>query len=266
MSLIDTIWENVQRLIPSINTSNAGILRKIAEVVGTVLDIVRLEILRSEETISAAAKIARVTSEAWYVEKAYAYQQGDQVVVVNEATQELGYATIDATKQIIKQASIGATEEGLYYINVATSDANNNVVSLTQDQLNAFGAYYRNFWGVGAQIQAASNPPAVLSASKLYIRFDKSYNLDTIKNSIYTGLHDLQMQRRTTNILYINDIESYISGLNGIKDVYFSEVKVSQDGSITTPQDGKIVLNPGYFNFDPNLYDFTKNITIFEAI
>ena len=128
MSLIDTIWENVQRLIPSINTSNAGILRKIAEVVGTVLDIVRLEILRSEQTIAAAAKIARVTSEAWYVEKAYAYQQGDQVVVVNEATQELGYATIDATKQIIKQASIGATEEGLYYINVATSDANNNVV------------------------------------------------------------------------------------------------------------------------------------------
>ena len=74
------------------------------------------------------------------------------------------------------------------------------------------------------------------------------------------------MQRRTTNVLYINDIEGYISGLNGIKDAYFSEVKVSQDGDSTTPQDGKIVLNPGYFNFDPNLYDFTKNITIFEAI
>lgn len=265
MSLIDTIWENIQRLIPSINTSNAGILRKIAEVVGTVLDIVRLEILRSEETISAAAKIARVTSEAWYVEKAYAYQQGDQVVVVNEATQELGYATIDATKQIIKQASIGVTEGGLYYINVATSDANNNVVPLTQDQLNAFGAYYRNFWGIGAQIQAASNPPAVLSADKLYVRFDKSYNLDTIKNSINVGLHDLQMQRRTTNTLYINDIESYLSGLTGIKDAYFSEIKVSQEGSITTPQDGKIVLSPGYFNFNPNLYDFTNNITIFEA-
>lgn len=186
--------------------------------------------------------------------------------MVNEATQELGYATIDATKQIIKQASMGSNQEGLYYINVATADANNNVVSLTQDQLDAFNAYYRNFWGVGAQIQAASNAPAVLSADKLYVRFDKSYNLDTIKNSINTGLHDLQMQRRTTNVLYINDIESYISGLNGIKDTYFSEVKVSQDGDSTTPQDGKIVLNPGYFNFDPNLYDFTKNITIFEAI
>ena len=261
MSLINTIWGNIQRTIPAMNTSNAGILRKIAEVVGTVLDIVRLE-----QTIAAAAKIARVTSEAWYVEKAYAYQQGDQVVVVNEATQELGYATIDATKQIIKQASMGSNQEGLYYINVATADANNNVVSLTQDQLDAFSAYYRNFWGVGAQIQAASNAPAVLSADKLYVRFDKSYNLDAIKNSINTGLHDLQMQRRTTNTLYINDIESYLSGLNGIKDAYFSEVKVSQEGSITTPQDGKIVLSPGYFNFNPNLYDFTNNITIFEAI
>lgn len=186
--------------------------------------------------------------------------------MVNEATQELGYATIDATKQIIKQASMGSNQEGLYYINVATADANNNVVSLTQDQLDAFSAYYRNFWGVGAQIQAASNAPAVLSADKLYVRFDKSYNLDAIKNSINTGLHDLQMQRRTTNILYINDIESYLSGLNGIKDAYFSEIKVSHDGDSTTPQDGKIVLNPGYFNFNPNLYDFTKNITIFEAI
>lgn len=266
MSLINTIWDNIQRTIPAMNTSNAGILRKIAEVVGTVLDIVRLEILRSEQTIAAAAKIARVTSEAWYVEKAHAYQHGDQVVVVNEATQELGYATIDVTKQIIKQASMGSNQEGLYYINVATADANNNVVSLTQDQLDAFSAYYRNFWGVGAQIQAASNAPAVLSADKLYVRFDKSYNLDAIKNSINTGLHDLQMQRRTTNTLYINDIESYLSGLNGIKDAYFSEVKVSQEGSITTPQDGKIVLSPGYFNFNPNLYDFTNNITIFEAI
>lgn len=266
MSLINTIWDNIQRTIPAMNTSNAGILRKIAEVVGTVLDIVRLEILRSEQTIAAAAKIARVTSEAWYVERAYAYQQGDQVVVVNEATQELGYATIDATKQIIKQASMGSNQDGLYYINVATADANNNVVSLTQYQLDAFNAYYRNFWGVGAQIQAASNAPAVLSADKLYVRFDKSYNLDTIKNSINTGLHDLQMQRRTTNVLYINDIERYISGLDGIKDAYFSEVKVSQDSGITTPQDGKIVLSPGYFNFNPNLYDFTNNITIFEAI
>ena len=74
------------------------------------------------------------------------------------------------------------------------------------------------------------------------------------------------MQRRTTNILYINDIERYLSGLTGVKDAYFSDVTGSQNEGVTTPTDGKIVLNPGYFNFDPNLYDFTKNITIFEAI
>lgn len=266
MSVITTIWSNIQRIIPSLNTSNAGILQKITQVIGTALDIVLLEIKRSEQTVAAAAKIARLTSESWYVEKAYYYQAGDELTVINDATQELGYATIDPNKQLIKQATMSQSDQGLYYINVATSDANNNVVSLTQDQLDAFNAYYRNYWGIGAQIQAASNTPAIFTATHLYIRFDKSYNLDTIKSTVNTGLHNLQIQRRNTDVLYINDVEGYLTSLAGIKDAYFADVKISYGGATTTPQDGKITLIPGYFNFDPDLYNYTKTLTIFEAI
>lgn len=266
MTSINEIWNNIQRIIPSLNTSAAGILRRITEVFGSVIDIVRLEILRSEQTIAEATKIARVTNQSYYIDQAYNYQEGDPLVVINQATQQLGYAVPDATKQIIKQASIGITSLGIFYINVATADSNNNIMRLSQAQLDAFREYYQNFIAMGAQCTVSSNDPAIFTAVNLYVRFYKTYNLDAIKASINTALHELQTVRRINSLLYINEVETYLSSLTGVRDAYFSDVAIQFNGESTFPQDGKVYLPSGYFNFDPELYNFSGIKTIFESV
>lgn len=266
MSAITDIWSNIEKIIPSLNSSRAGIARRITEVVGSFIDIVRLEMLRSEQTVEQATKIARITSRQYYVDAAYNYQEGHDLVVINEATQELGYAETDVPAQIIRQATIGVTSLGVFFLNVATADSNNNVVPLTDDQLDAFGEYYFNFIAMGAQCTIASNEPAVFTASHLYIRFYKTTNLDVVKGSVYQALHDLQVRRRDNARLYINEIESYLNSLDGVRDAYFADVRVDYNGSSVTPKNGIIDLEPGYFNFDPALYDWTQNKTTFEAV
>lgn len=266
MSYVDDIWTNLQKVIPGINTSSTGIIQRIADVCGTFMDVVRLELLRSEQAIDQATRRARVTSESYYVDVAYKYQEGDDLIIVDQSTQELGYAEIDTTKQIIKQANIGVANIGIFYINVATSDANDNIVSLTTDQLNAFRSYYQNFVAMGAQVNVASNPPAVFTASTLYIRYERTYSLDAIKEAVNTALHELQIRKRTTNLLYVNEIEAYLKLVPGIRDAYFDQPTVIVNGITQQPDYGRFILQPGYFNFDPALYDFSQTKTQFEEV
>lgn len=266
MSIIDQIVTNIGLIVPNLNTSASSIVRKIAEVVGTIIDIIRLEMLRSEQTISQATKVARVTSQTYYVEQAYNYQDGDQLVVIDPSTQLLGYNPVDVNKQIIKQASIGINSLGVFFLNVATADSDNNIQSLSQDQLDAFREYYQNFIAMGAQCTVASNAPSIFVADNLYIRFYKTYNLEDIKSKINTALHDLQVVRRSSSRLYINEVESYLSAVDGVKDAYFAEPGISYEGTVTTPADGVIEMPSGYFNFDPAFYNFNANKTIFESV
>lgn len=266
MSAVDEIWANLGKTIPFLNTSKAGIIRRISEVVGTVIDIVRLEMLRTEQIITEATRIARVTSEQFYIDKAYAYQDGDSLTVINEATQELGYIKIDPSKQIIKQASIGTTSNGTFFLNAATANSENNLIPLSSTQLTDFKAYFDNFIGFGAQADIASNTPGVLRASNLYIRYNKTYAITGIRNATHKALHDLQVKSRNSNVLYVNELESYLGEIEGVEDAYFASPRLQDGDKDIVPVDGTITMPSGYFNFDPSLYDWTQNITIFETV
>lgn len=267
MSSINDIIDNLRILMPELNTSATSIIGRIADVVGTVNDITRLEMLRSEQTIAQATRAARVTSASWYIQKALEYQEGDNLTVINPATQELGYETIDETKQIIKQASIGVTGLGIFFLNVATADSDNNVVQLSQSQLDAFRAYFLNFVAMGAQCSVMSNEVAVFECESLTIRYWNNYNLDTIKQNINTVLHDIQVTRRDDMYLYINEVEAQLQTIDGIRDAYFTGVKMHYGDTYDEPDGGRVIVQPGYFNFDPAIYDFENGgITAFESL
>lgn len=270
MSAYNDIWSALSKVIPNINTSSAGILHRITEVVGSFIDIVRLEMLRSEQTIAQAAKAARIMSASYYIDKSLAYQEGDDLIVINQATQELGYADIDATKQIIKQVSIVTTGVGSFYINVATADSNNNVQSLTPSQLEAFQGYIQNFIAIGTNFDAISNPPSILTATNMYVRYYESYNLDTIKTNLDKTMRDIQVELRKTNVVYVNEIENRLASVEGIRDVYLVDPILKISETITEePVTGSFTQGPGYFNFDPDLYVFDNgedDKTQFEAV
>lgn len=257
MSVVNQMWANISRVVPSINTSASGLIRRIIDVCGSFMDVIQLEILRSEQVITEGIKVARITTRQWYLDAAYNYQEGDDLVPIDASQQNLGYAEIDPTKQIIKQANTGINSVGSFYLNVATADENNNVVKLTQDQLDAFRVYYFNWLGFGAQVNIASNDPAEFTATRLYVRYFRTYNLENIKTAVDEALHNIQVGRRDDANLYINEVESTLGAIEGVRDAYFQDVQINYGGNSTFPEDGRVYLEPGYFNFDPEFYDYT---------
>lgn len=265
-SFVDIVWANIVALISDVNSSVTGIARRMSEVFASFLDVIRSEIINSEETIQEGVRFARITTQSYYVEKAYEYQEGDNLETLSDYPLTIGYTVIDPTKQIIKQAVTSNTSTGIFTLNVATADSNNNVVPLTEAQLTAFSAYYRNWVAYGAEVPINSNTPAIFNADKLFIRYDKTVNEENVKQAIYQGLHDLQVVRRGTSRLYINELEGYLGRLPGIVDAYFSNATVTYADTEVAPIDGSVLLAPGYFNFNPDIYDFTKGITEFEDV
>lgn len=264
-SFVDSIWSNIRNFIPNLNTSVTSITGRIVEVCGTFMDMVRLELLRSEQVIAQGARKARITTAEFYIDVAYAYQEGDNLIITDPASGRKGYAETDPLKQIIKQATISDTGLGAFTINVATVDSDNNIVQLTQEQLDAFSAYFLNFLGIGAQVSIASNEPAVFTADNLYIRYNRTYNLDNIKQTVYDGLHAIQLQQRSVNRIFVNEVETYLINLPGIDDAYLANPSITYREDEEFPVDGTFTLTPGYFNFDPALYDFDQDKTIFQV-
>lgn len=256
MSKTEDLLANIRAIIPGLNASSAGIIPRILEAVGTFMDEVSLEAERSIEVIEERVRELRPTTPNWYISKAYEFQYGDNLVIKDQSTQEPGYAVISPEKQIIKQAIIGTDLNGTYWINVATTDADGNLVQLDADQLSEFRTYFIKMTGFGATITVSSNPIAVFNADRLIIRYSALYSLSEIKDQVKTLLRALQVDQRYLQVVYVNQIETaLIDGIEGVVDAYFSNIVVTQDGATESPTDGAIRLQTAGFNFDPTFFD-----------
>lgn len=256
MSVINQIWLALVTTISGINTSLVGIFRRIVETIGSYIDIVRLEILRSEQTIAQSAPLARITSRNFFLNIAYQYQEGDPLVVVDPATQWLGYNPVDPNKRIIKQASIGFNQIGNFGLNVATTDADGMIVPLTQEQLNDFREYYLNYTPLGVQISISSQEPVVLTSTSLYITVYSGADIMAIHAALRQYMRDLQLMSRERPIVFINELECYLKSQPGIHDATFSNLHGVYEGADINPiPTGEIELPSGYFNIDPDFYN-----------
>ena len=99
-------------ILPNLNSSASAIWTRFVDVFSTIIDILTGEIGRSNTIIETAARSLRVMGQQYYIDKALAYQEGDDLVVVNDETLAMGYAEIDTSKQIIKQVYTSVPDNG----------------------------------------------------------------------------------------------------------------------------------------------------------
>lgn len=270
-------------ILPNLNSSASAIWTRFVDVFSTIIDILTGEIGRSNTIIETAARSLRVMGQQYYIDKALAYQEGDDLVVVNDETLAMGYAEIDTSKQIIKQVYTSVPDNGEIYLKVATTDSDNNLIPLTTQQLDAFKGYMKNWEPVGIAVTVFSQVPDRFDCAHLYVRYSRDYNLIAIQDNIKALLDQFQMQRLNRSALYINDIESAIKDITGVRDAFFDGVTINRwdtsegegkyvpyvpDDVASNPYQGIIYLYAGYFNFNDNISDFTADspITIFESV
>lgn len=269
MANFNGIVARITTAIPELtNTSAASIWRRMVAVFSSVIDIVQREMARSQERTEYAARNLRTMGKQYYVDIAFAYQDGDPIVVVDPETMREGYAVIDAAKQIIKQVAISTPQSGQIYVKVATIGADGNLTALNDTQLTAFQAYMAHFTPIGMELTVFSALPDVFNAGHLYIRYNAEYSLTAIQTALRRVLMQFQTTFNADVPLYINDIEAAIKTIPGIRDVWFvgaTATYTDAEGEhIIEPINGVLELSAGYFNFNPDIYNFDSGVTVFE--
>ena len=188
-------------ILPNLNSSASAIWTRFVDVFSTIIDILTGEIGRSNTIIETAARSLRVMGQQYYIDKALAYQEGDDLVVVNDETLAMGYAETDTSKQIIKQVYTSVPDNGEIYLKVATTDSDNNLIPLTAQQLDAFKGYMKNWEPVGIAVTVFSQVPDRFDCAHLYVRYSRDYNLIAIQDNIKALLDQFQMQRLNRSAL-----------------------------------------------------------------
>lgn len=259
MSFYDDIRTNIKILVPILNnTSSSSIVNRIISTVASVLNIVKLEISNSEQTVESSARSLKVMGRQYYIDTALAFQYGASLTIVDSQTYRyLRFATINPDQQIIKQLAISSTDNGLIVMKVAKIDNDGYITPLLAGELQSFSDYMNSFLPLGFQMQITSAAPAILNCTSLYIRYSKEYSLSVIWQQIGEVLLSFQAALRGDDPLYVNDIESAIKSAPGIRDAYFNNISVtdSSEEEPITPVNGQITIPAGYFNFARELVE-----------
>ena len=248
MSTLNDIQTNITKVVPELNnTSNSSILQRIIAVFANFVDIVKLEISNSSSIISNAAKTSKVSTRAFYIEKSLAFQYGDVLTIIDQNSLAYGYATINETLQIIKQVNVKwDTTQNIIIVNVATANADGYLEALSSVQLSSFITYLYNFIPLGVQFQITSATPSIFNCQTLFIRYSKLYNLTTIQENVSKTLMSFQQALRGGSPLFVNDIESALRTIAGVKD---ATLFLPTIGGVA-PINGILNLPVGYFNFN----------------
>lgn len=190
--------------------------------------IFELYIKDVDEKISMAV----VASVPWYYKMAKAFQYGDQLVL-NETTQQYGYAIIDESKQVVKYAAV--RDRGTSVQILVSGDKNGMPVALSNDVLTVFKQYMNRVKVAGVVLSIRSK-----EADRIVIRA-KIYVDPLVINSDGTMISDGSKPVE-------NAINSYLSGIvyggtfnktkltnailnvDGVNDVELGECSYMEDG------------------------------------
>lgn len=264
MATIDTIRASIAKLIPELNnTSSSSIVTRISQTFAAVIDTILLNISNSETVIETSARTNRVAGAQYYIDMALAFQYGDPLVIVDQATFRYGYSTIDPSKQIVKQVAVSANVKAAEInVSACTQDSNGNNELLSSDQSTALQDYLQQLAPLGIGINVLTPETiSTITATKLYIRYNQSYSLSAIKQSVKDALVSTQGMLIGYNGVYVNDIETALGAIDGVRDAYFDTLTYD---SGTAPTNGVITPASVFFNFDAKLLDLS--LVQFEAV
>lgn len=263
MTTYEQIVANIGKAVSVLTSaSNSAIWRRIAAVFAETINTVLLNQSNSETVIENAARTVRVMGKQYYIDTALAFQSGDNLVVVDQSNYAYGYEVVDPAKQIIKQVTVRVdANKNVVTMNVCTQDENGNNAALTADQLAEFTNYMNAKSAFGISIMISSPTPSVITTSQLYIRYLDTYSLTQIHSGIKDILITTQGALLGDSPVFVNDIESALAAVPGVRDAYF--VGITCDG--VEPTNGIITPTSGYFNFSEDLQNLT-DIVVFNAI
>lgn len=181
-----------------------------------------------EEKISMAV----VASVPWYYKMAKAFQYGDQLVL-DETTQQYGYATIDENKQLVKYAAV--RDRGTSVQILVSGEKSGKPVALSNDVLTVFKQYMNRVKVAGVVLSVRSkNADKLIIKAKVYV---DSLVMGADGALISDGSKPVEeaVNSYLNSILYggtfnKTKLTNAILGVNGVNDVELGECSYKEDG------------------------------------
>lgn len=189
-------------------------------------------------------------SIAWYVQQALNWQYGDNVLV--NATGQLYYANVDATKQIIKQCSVTEVNESgvtTLLMKVAADDGSGNFIPLTSEQLLEFTAYMESVKWAGTYITIVSQNADVI----LYgydVEYSGLYSATTMLAALNAAINVFKYAQRFNALFYQSAFAECLLNVPGVIAVNKTTLTGTPSGGSSSTIGLSYALQSGYFNWD----------------
>lgn len=190
--------------------------------------IFELYIKDVDEKISMAV----VASVPWYYKMAKAFQYGDSLVL-NEDTQQYGYAAIDEGKQVVKYAAV--RDRGTSVQILVSGEKDGKPVALSNSVLMVFKEYMNRVKVAGVVLSIRSkNADKMVIMAKVYV---DSLVINSDGTLISDGSKPVEeaINAYLANIVYggtfnKTKLTNAILGVEGVSDVEIGECSYMEDG------------------------------------
>lgn len=197
-----------------------------------VLEVVFEEYVK---VVDDKVSMAVVASVPWYYKMAKAFQYGDRLVL-NEDTQQYGYATIDEGKQVVKYAAV--RDRGTSVQILVSGEKDGKPVALSNSVLTVFKEYMNRVKVAGVVLNISSKESdklsisATISVDSLVIDENGVKLSDgtmPIEEAIENHLKDIQYGGTFNKTKLISAILS----VDGVEDVELGTCSYKRDGDLS---------------------------------
>lgn len=192
--------------------------------------IFELYIKDVDEKISMAV----VASVPWYYKMAKAFQYGDQLVL-NETTQQYGYAIIDESKQVVKYAAVRYRGTSVQIL--VSGDKNGMPVALSNDVLTVFKQYMNRVKVAGVILGITSKRgdylsiEANISVDPLVID-EEGYRLSDGTKPVESAIEEHLKNIKYGGTFNKTKLVNAILAVDGVEDVELGTCSYQIEGSL----------------------------------
>jgi hypothetical protein len=184
------------------------------------------------KVVDDKVSMAVVASVPWYYKMAKAFQYGDSLVL-NEDTQQYGYAAIDEGKQVVKYAAV--RDRGTSVQILVSGEKDGKPVALSNSVLTVFKEYMNRVKVAGVVLSIRSkNADKMVIMAKVYV---DSLVINSDGTLISDGSKPVEeaINAYLANIVYggtfnKTKLTNAILGVEGVSDVEIGECSYMEDG------------------------------------
>lgn len=197
-----------------------------------VLEVVFEEYVK---VVDDKVSMAVVASVPWYYKMAKAFQYGDSLVL-NEDTQQYGYATIDEGKQVVKYAAV--RDRGTSVQILVSGEKDGKPVALSNSVLTVFKEYMNRVKVAGVVLNISSKESDKLSISATISVDSLVIDENGVKLSDGTMAIEEAIENHLKDIQYGGTFNktkliSAILSVDGVEDVELGTCSYKRDGDLS---------------------------------